>query len=46
MDLRNPWTNFKWLSIAAFCAQPHGRSNSEKKTSRNIEKHVYGFDIN
>ncbi len=26
-------------------AQPHSRSNSEKKTSHNIEQHLYGFDI-
>ncbi len=28
MDLRNPWTNFKWLSIAAFWF----RKNMDKKT--------------
>jgi hypothetical protein len=28
-------------------AQPHNcRSNSEKKTSHNIEQHLYSFDIN
>ncbi len=27
-------------------AQPHSHSNSEKKASRNIEQHLYGFDIN
>ncbi len=27
-------------------AQPHSHSNSEKKTSHNIEQHLYGFDIN
>jgi hypothetical protein len=27
-------------------AQPQSRSNSEKKTSHNIEKHLYDFDIN
>ncbi len=26
-------------------AQPHSRSNSEKKTSHNIEQQLYGFDI-
>ncbi len=26
--------------------QPHSLSNSEKKTSHNIEQHLYGFDIN
>jgi hypothetical protein len=26
-------------------AQPHSHSNSEKKTSHNIEQHLYGFDI-
>jgi hypothetical protein len=26
-------------------AQPHSRSNSEKKTSHNNEQHLYGFDI-
>ncbi len=27
-------------------AQPHSRSNSEKKASHNIEQHLYGFEIN
>jgi hypothetical protein len=26
-------------------AQPHSRSNSEKKTLHNIEQQLYGFDI-
>ncbi len=26
--------------------QPHSRSNSEKKTSHNIEQYLYGIDIN
>jgi hypothetical protein len=26
-------------------AQPRSRSKNEKKTSHNIEQHLYGFDI-
>jgi hypothetical protein len=34
------------LASDQLSAQPHNsRSNSEKKTSHNIEQHLYGFDI-
>jgi hypothetical protein len=31
--------------VIKLSAQPRSRSNSEKKTSHNIEQHLYGFDI-
>jgi hypothetical protein len=33
-------------SLMGTLAQPHSRSNSEKKTSHNIEQHLNSFDIN
>jgi hypothetical protein len=43
--------SFRWVwdvDVASdqLSAQPRSRSNSEKKTSHNIEQHLYSFDIN